>query len=112
MEKTDREVFDAAMDSEILLIMAGVMEEMPCEGENHGRVPAHDDGPARWYLQLMHDCSWAPAGTIYAMCDRASKHIASFTRRVRCYNCHQTFAHAPTEWVRVIGPIKRGGGDD
>lgn len=94
--------------------LVGEMVEIPCESRSHGEGrPYHDEGPARWYVLLMHDCTWRAKGEIYAACETLALHIGMGgdrpdARGRRCMSCG-TVTETTDELVKVVGRI--GGGD-
>lgn len=95
------------IDIELLL---GDLPDMPCESlthNDHGLYGYwHDDGPAKFYVQISHDCTNRKSGDIYAACATYSMRIANLKSQasIFCVTC-QTFM-TPFEWGRVLGPVR------
>lgn len=93
-----------------LATLVGEMEALPCSSPTHWEgEPWHDDGPAAWYLMLMHDCTWEKAGYVYPVCDRLGRMIGSNVNsgveKVRCMNCGFVTDGGQDAVVKVIGKV-------
>lgn len=98
-----------------LSVLVGEMADVPCESPTHSEGgPWHDEGPAKWYLMLMHDCTWNKAGHVYPVCDRLGKmvlaNVDSGVGKVRCMNCGFVTREGQDGVVKVIGKVGGGGG--
>lgn len=97
-----------------LSVLVGEMEALPCTSPSHWEGgPWHDDGEAKWYMMLMHDC-WEKAGYVYPVCDRLAtmilRNVGSGVEKVRCMNCGFVTREGQDGVVKVIGKVGGSGG--
>lgn len=96
-----------------LSVLVGEMAEIPCSSPTHSEgAPWHDEGEAKWYLMLTHDCTWQKAGYVYPVCNRLGQMILgnadSGVAKVRCLNCLHVTRGGQDALVKVVGKV--GGG--
>jgi hypothetical protein len=92
---------DLTVDFEL---MFGEMPETPCESSQHGVHESHDDGPAKHYWKMEHEC-WMPKGQIYAVCERKTADLnrAMYYTLTNCLMCGGLMR--TENFVSYVGPV-------
>lgn len=88
-----------------LTTLVGAMPELPCDSEFHGVSEFHDNGPARFYIQSVHDCAVLGAGFVAPRCERISVWVRDHADAIaHCNHCKHIGLVA--ELFRVVGPVE------
>lgn len=88
-------------------LLVGELPRIECESKSHTEgwisLGVHDEGGAKFYAQMLHECVDFPKGHIYVVCASLAKYMRRADELLQCGACDQEMLRE--DWAVVIGEI-------